>query len=80
MSDMDSWTTRVVEALELDQAPDVDLVLALAKEVAHGVLRPAAPVTTYLLGVAVGRGADPQLAAEQVRALVKQHLAASPPG
>jgi hypothetical protein len=32
------------------------VVLDVAREVAHNVLRPAAPVTTFLLGVAVGRG------------------------
>ena len=32
--------------------------LDLAREVAHNVVRPGAPVTAFLLGVAVGRGAD----------------------
>jgi hypothetical protein len=45
------------------------LVLDLAREVAHGVLRPAAPVTAYLLGVAVGRGADPAAAAAELTRL-----------
>ena len=36
---------------------------------AHGVARPAAPLTTYLLGVAVGRGADPAQAAARLTAL-----------
>jgi hypothetical protein len=31
-------------------------VLDLARDVARGVARPAAPLTAYLLGVAVGRG------------------------
>ena len=31
----------------------------MARDVAHQVLRPGAPVTAYLMGVAVGRGADP---------------------
>jgi hypothetical protein len=38
--------------------------------VAHGVMRPAAPLTTYLLGVAVGRGADPRDAAGLVNGLI----------
>ena len=37
----------------------VPVVLDLARDVAHQVLRPGAPVTAYLLGLAVGRGADP---------------------
>ena len=32
------------------------VVLDLARDVAHGVARPAAPLTAYLLGVAVGQG------------------------
>jgi hypothetical protein len=35
---------------------DPELVLEVAREVAHGVARP--PLTTYLLGIAVGRGAN----------------------
>ena len=70
MNPLDDWTTKVVAELGLDTAPDVALVLDVAKDVAHGVLRPAAPVTTYLLGVAVGRGADPAEAARRITALV----------
>ena len=39
-------------------------LLDVARQAAHGVCRPAAPMTTYLIGVAVGRGADPGAAAE----------------
>jgi hypothetical protein len=44
-------------------------VLDVARDVAHAVLRPAAPVTAYLMGVAVGRGADPAATAERLSAL-----------
>ncbi len=37
---------------------DATAVLDLAQVVAHGVARPAAPLTAYLVGVAVGRGTD----------------------
>lgn len=71
---MDAWTDAVRAALGLtDDDPQVPLVLSVSKDVAHGVLRPAAPVTSYLLGLAVGRGADPRDAAERVRALVAEH-------
>jgi hypothetical protein len=69
-SRLDDWAAEVAAALGLHGPPDVPLVLDLAKDVAHGVLRPAAPVTTYLLGVAVGRGADPVEAARAIAALV----------
>jgi hypothetical protein len=45
-------------------------VLDLARDAAHGVARPAAPLTTYLVGVAVGAGADPATAAATVRDLI----------
>jgi hypothetical protein len=46
--------------------------LDVARDVAHQVARPAAPLTTYLLGVAVGRGADPTEAAARITALADQ--------
>jgi Domain of unknown function (DUF6457) len=65
MSALDDWTATVRDALALDPF-DADLVLDLARDVAHGVMRPAAPLSAYLLGVAVGRGADPSAAAATI--------------
>ncbi|GAA5189242.1 hypothetical protein GCM10023322_41710 [Rugosimonospora acidiphila] len=62
MSALDDWTDAVRDALHLDPI-DPTLVLDVARDVAHGVMRPAAPVTAYLMGLAVGRGADPVQAA-----------------
>ena len=57
MSRLDDWTGAACAELGLDPAAlDVPLVLDLARDVAHGVARPAAPLTAYLLGVAVGQG------------------------
>ena len=77
MTALDDWTATVRAALELEQADagESRLVLDLARDVAHGVLRPAAPLTAYLVGVAVGRGADPRAAAEQVSALAARWAA-----
>lgn len=72
VSTMSDWISAVSSELGLDGGADVDLVLLVAADAAHGVTRPAAPVTTYLLGVAVGRGADPAEAAERIRRLVAQ--------
>jgi hypothetical protein len=44
-------------------------VLDLARDVAHQVERPAAPVTAFLLGLAAGAGQDRAEAAARVRAL-----------
>jgi Domain of unknown function (DUF6457) len=62
---MSEWVTAVARelGLELDDAAIVDLVLDLTSDVAHGVSRPAAPVTAFLVGVAAGRADDPTVAA-----------------
>ena len=68
---LDEWTTRVCTALGIP-APDRELVLDLARDAAHGVARPAAPLTTFLAGVAVGRGASAADTAEAIRALLPE--------
>jgi hypothetical protein len=68
---LDDWTAQACGALGLDPAAvDRTLVLDLARDAAHGVARPAAPLTTYLVGVAVGAGADPAAAASTIRELI----------
>jgi hypothetical protein len=71
MSDLDDWVAAVTMDLGLTQAVDRSLVLDLARDVAHGVARPAAPLTTYLLGLAVGAGADPKATADAISALAE---------
>jgi Domain of unknown function (DUF6457) len=58
MSTLDDWTDTLCAELGIDPE-DVSqkTVLNLARVVAHTVDRPAAPLTAYFLGVAVGRGA-----------------------
>ena len=64
---LSEWVTAVARELGLEDALDsigtVDLVLDLASDVAHGVSRPGAPVTAFLVGVAAGRADDPAIAA-----------------
>ncbi|MEU4378571.1 DUF6457 domain-containing protein [Micromonospora echinofusca] len=73
MTVMDDWVTAACAELDLDPAQvPVPAVLDLAKDVAHQVLRPGAPVSAYLLGLAVGRGADPAGAAARLSALAAQ--------
>lgn len=71
-SDLDTWLRQVCTDLELPEALDRTAVLDLARDVAHGVTRPAAPLTAYLVGVAVGRGADPAAAIGAVRRRVSE--------
>ena len=57
MSTLDEWVGAACAELGLDSAVvDQRTVLDLARQVAHQVDRPAAPVTAFLLGVAVGSG------------------------
>lgn len=53
---MNRWIETVSVELGVPAALDVDAVLDLTRVVAHNVERPAAPVTTYLLGLAVAGG------------------------
>jgi hypothetical protein len=69
--DMQQWVDAVKQALGLDADVDVELILDVAKDAAHGVQRPAAPVTTYLLGLAVASGADPASAAAKIGELAQ---------
>ena len=61
------WVAAVARELGLEGAVDsgelVDVVLDMTSDVAHGVSRPAAPVTAFLIGVAAGRAEDPAVAA-----------------
>lgn len=68
---MREWVDAVLEALALDVVCDIDAILDVAREAAHAVERPAAPVTAYLLGAAVARGADPGETAAQLQELAK---------
>ncbi|CAM5395481.1 molybdenum cofactor guanylyltransferase [Streptomyces californicus] len=66
---LDEWITSVKNELGIDLDVDTALLLDLARDAAHGVARPAAPLTTFLVGYAAARasaGADPDEAAAAV--------------
>jgi Domain of unknown function (DUF6457) len=73
MNTLEEWTAAVRVGLGLDPGPlttaEIRDVLDLARDAAHAVDRVAAPLTAYLLGVAVGRGMALPDAAGRVRAL-----------
>ncbi|WP_168796511.1 DUF6457 domain-containing protein [Arthrobacter echini] len=61
------WTERLLAALELEgTAVDVDSVLGLAGRAAHSVVRPAAPLTTFVVGYAAGIAVGTGQAEEKV--------------
>ncbi|MBT2502864.1 DUF6457 domain-containing protein [Curtobacterium sp. ISL-83] len=56
-AELDTWAAELQTALGIDDlVVDVDSVVNLARDAARGVARPAAPLTAYISGVAVGRG------------------------
>lgn len=59
MNTLEAWTEAVCAELGIDAGEvDRDLILDMTKDVAHGVARPAAPLTAFIAGLAIGRGAD----------------------
>jgi len=69
---MDQWIEAVKKELGIDATIDRELILNIARDAAHAIERPAAPITTYLIGYAVARGADAHVAAAAIEKLAKQ--------
>ncbi len=52
---LEEWCRSLLQAYELEDVQvDVNAVLALAGVAAHSVVRPAAPLTTFIAGYAAG--------------------------
>ncbi len=61
------WTEKLLAAFEIEETKvNIDAVLALAGKAAHGVVRPAAPLTTFVVGYAAGLAVGSGQAEEQV--------------
>jgi hypothetical protein len=70
VSVLDTWIAAACDELGLSPAEvEAKVLLDVARDVAHNVVRPGAPVTAYLMGLAVGRGADPADVAARLSAL-----------
>ena len=46
------WIDELMDVLDIEGEIDEGLILDVAREAAHQVQRPAAPISTYLLGYA----------------------------
>jgi enoyl-CoA hydratase/carnithine racemase len=67
MSTMGDWIEAASAEIGIDPAAtDRKAVLDLARQVAHLVDRPAAPLSAFMLGVAVGGGQELQLAVDRL--------------
>jgi hypothetical protein len=83
VSTLSDWIDDVARELGIDELgglvdPEVvqALVLAMTRDVAHGVARPAAPISAYLLGLAVGRAAGSGPGERELAQGWADHLAA----
>ena len=65
------WIDLVTAEVGVPAPTDVETILDVAKDAAHSVERPAAPVSTYLLGYAVAQGADPRAVANAIARLAQ---------
>lgn len=52
---LEEWITTVKAELDIDLDVDTKALLDLARDAAHGVARPAAPLTTFLVGYAAAQ-------------------------
>jgi hypothetical protein len=77
---LDEWIKAVCDDLELDAEVDADLQLQVAKVTAHRVERRAAPITTFLIGLAAGRAGGDAAAVEQASRAVIRLARAWEPG
>ncbi|MEV6563391.1 DUF6457 domain-containing protein [Streptomyces kronopolitis] len=73
---LDEWITAVKAELGIELDVDAAALLDLARDAAHGVARPAAPLTTFLIGYAAGRqGRDVQELSDRAAALAHRWAA-----
>jgi len=70
-----SWVERVKLELGLTIDVDSEMILDIARDAAHAVERPAAPITTFLLGYAIGLGADAEQSVKKIEVLAKNWTA-----
>lgn len=52
---LDEWIAAAKTELGIELDVDTGVLLDLARDAAHGVARPAAPLTTFLVGYAAAR-------------------------
>jgi Na+/H+ antiporter NhaC len=86
---LEDWCRALLQALELEGIEvDVNGVLALAGVAAHSIVRPAAPLTTFIAGFAAGLAtgsgkatdaASMQAAMDVARKLAKDYAASEAP-
>lgn len=74
----EEWVKEARAVLQIEDDVDTDLILDLARDVAHGVERRAAPVATFLVGLAAGRAGGGAAAEEAAAAKMHELVARWP--
>lgn len=71
---LDEWLRELCDALDLpaELAAHRALILDVARDAAHGVARPAAPLTTFLVGYAAGQAGNADEAVRQAAAIATE--------
>ncbi|WP_129841526.1 NTP transferase domain-containing protein [Streptomyces sp. RFCAC02] len=70
---LDEWIAAVKTELGIDPDVDTTVLLDVARDAAHSVARPAAPLSTFLVGYAAAlHGMSPAEAARKVAALAQR--------
>lgn len=81
---LDDWIAEVCTELGIELDVDVPGLLDMTRVVAHGVARPAAPLTAFLVGYAAARQGGGAQAVEEANqraaALAERWTAARPEG
>lgn len=71
--ELDAWAGAAARRLGVTLEPgDVSALLDLARDAAHGVTRPAAPLTAYIAGLAVGSGRSLEDVARELRVAIAE--------
>jgi hypothetical protein len=69
---MKDWIEAVQKELGTNVKLDIDSILDVARDAAHTIERPAAPVTTFLIGFAVANGLDLRAACGKIATLAEK--------
>jgi hypothetical protein len=78
---LDDWVTKLSQEIGV-KSDDIAIseILDLARDAAHAVARPAAPITTFIVGYAAGmRGGGRETVAQAVREALAAIAAELPP-
>ena len=73
MSELDEWVAELAAALGVEpDAADIAVLLDVARDAAHAVARPAAPLTTFLVGLAAGANGGGAAAVSDAAAIAQR--------